>query len=62
MTAESKNLVRDLKKWAARNKKTQAEVADLLKVDPERVSKWFAGRVPSLEHGLQIQKFLKENK
>jgi transcriptional regulator with XRE-family HTH domain len=56
---EAKKLVSTLKRWASSNDKSQYAVAKLLDVDRERVSKWFSGKaVPSLEHGLKIQKFL----
>ena len=56
---EAKKLVKALKDWALSHNKSQYPVANLLKVDRERVSKWFSGKaVPSLEHGLKIQKFL----
>jgi transcriptional regulator with XRE-family HTH domain len=60
---ESENLVEALKKWAIENGKKQSEVASILNVDRERVSKWFAGTsVPSLEHGLKIIRLLKEKR
>jgi transcriptional regulator with XRE-family HTH domain len=61
--SEAENLVKELKTWAAKNKKSQYSIAQSLGVDRERVSKWFSGKtVPSLQHGLKIQKFLKQKK
>jgi transcriptional regulator with XRE-family HTH domain len=63
MSGEDEELVQELKAWAKKNHKTQYQLAKLLDVDRERISKWFSGKtVPSLQHGLRIQKFLKEKK
>jgi transcriptional regulator with XRE-family HTH domain len=60
---EAKKLVNALRRWASLNGKSQYALAKLLDVDRERVSKWFSGKaVPSLEHGLRIQKFLQNPK
>jgi transcriptional regulator with XRE-family HTH domain len=56
---EANKLVESLRQWALAHNKTQYQLAKLLDVDRQRVSKWFSGQVPSLEHGLKIQKFLK---
>jgi predicted XRE-type DNA-binding protein len=62
-SVESEKLVQDLKTWAEKNNKKQSEIADLLKVDRERVSKWFSGQsIPSLEHGLKIMRLLREKR
>ena len=59
---DAKNLVKELKTWARKRKVTEYRLAKMLGVDRERVNKWFAGKLlPSLQHGLEIQKFLKEN-
>jgi transcriptional regulator with XRE-family HTH domain len=56
---EANKLVESLKEWALNHDKTQYQIAQLLGVDRQRVSKWFSGKsIPSLEHGLKIQKFL----
>ena len=57
---EANKLVESLRQWALAHNKTQYQLAKLLDVDRQRVSKWFSGKsIPSLEHGLKIQKFLK---
>jgi DNA-binding XRE family transcriptional regulator len=58
---ESKKLVAALKNWMLKNNKSQSQIAELLGVDRRRVSKWFKDKaVPSLEHGIRIQKLIKE--
>jgi predicted XRE-type DNA-binding protein len=60
---EAKKLVVSLKRWALEQDKSQYQIAKLLEVDRERVSKWFSDKaIPSLEHGLKIQKFLKSKR
>jgi transcriptional regulator with XRE-family HTH domain len=60
---ESGKLIADLKAWADAEYGRRAELARMLGVSRQFVSDWFAGRRrPSLEHGLQIQAFLKKQR
>jgi DNA-binding transcriptional regulator YdaS (Cro superfamily) len=60
---ESEKLIADLKAWADAGYGRRADLARMLGVSPQLVSDWFAGRrQPTLEHGLQIQAFLKKQR
>jgi hypothetical protein len=57
---ESEKLITDLKEWADRTGKSQADISRLLGIDRQRVSDWFAfKKTPTLEYGLRIQSLLK---
>ena len=60
---ESEVLIAELKAWCDEKYGRRVEVARMLGVSKQLVSDWMAGRaVPTLDHGLQIQAFLKKQK
>jgi transcriptional regulator with XRE-family HTH domain len=60
---EAEKLLRELKEWADAEYGRRAKLAQLLGVSKQLVSEWFAGRsVPTWDHGLAIEAFLKKQR
>jgi Helix-turn-helix len=52
-------LLKELKKWCARERGLQLRVARVLKIDRQAINHWFAGRqAPTSEQILAVQEFL----
>jgi len=60
---ETEKLMADLKAWVDAEYGRRAEVARMLGVPRQYLTDWLSGRyTPSLEHGLQLQAFLKRQR
>ena len=61
--SRSEGLLAELKSWADAEYGRRAELARMLGVSKQLISEWFAGRsVPTWDHGLAIEEFLKKQR
>jgi transcriptional regulator with XRE-family HTH domain len=60
---QSERLLAELKRWADAEYGRRAELARMLGVSKQLISEWFAGRsLPTWDHGLEIETFLKKQR